>query len=122
MKKFLALMLLATTPVLGSFDFGCFWVENVQTVDGPTGGVYSAVVWNPSNEQNTHDIRINRSSQDEITIEERGTYIARFTILGTAAPSTSYRFALELNGVIVPGGVFAVETVSAGVDELVGQV
>ena len=126
MKQFLAFMVLATTPLLGSLDFGYFYVQNAQVINGPTaGGVYSSVVWDQSKDEHTSDIHINPNDLDEIIIEDRGTYVAHFTILGhpSTVGQTTYRFALLLNGQLVPGSVYAV-TADANdpIEELVGQV
>jgi hypothetical protein len=126
MKKFLSLMLLAATPLMGSLDYGYFYVNNAQSIGGPTaGGLYSGVIWDQSNDEHSHDIHINSNNLDEIVIEDRGTYVAHFTTFGTPSTEgqTSYRFGLELNGELVPGSIFAV-TANADdpIEELVGQV
>ncbi len=148
MKKFLIAALLALPLTMQATDtlsfpelmpkghghhkYGFFYITEEQIISGPDFSgptpVYDAIAWDQNLDVHSDDIHVSHTDNEVIVLDKKGTYLATFIISGYndtqgEASYANFRFALELNGEIVPGSIYGVfvDQTNEEAAQLVGQ-
>lgn len=140
MNKLLAFLILAASPLFAAHvntndhllekgtrltHYGYFYVTDEQALAAISGDTYACVEWNPAFALETHEVFLDSEDSCNIILEDKGVYLVTYTVTAENLTDGNFKFALLLNGELIPGSIYGSSTTSDGdddVEQLVGQV
>jgi hypothetical protein len=138
MNKLLAFLILAASTLFsanvdanenflekGITHYSYFYVTNNQALPAISQS-YACILWNTDFALETKEVFLDSDDNCNIILEDKGVYLVTYTVTAQNFTNENFKFALLLNGELIPGSIYGSSTTisegSDAIEQLHGQV